>query len=774
MWKLYHLIYKRDVSYFLLFTFFLLIIYASISIFHIRLEYDVDIFWDKKSKSYINFQRWKRQFGDDKLIIIAFEDTDIFTYQNLALIKSLTKEFEALEYVYKVTSITNVNDIRGSESDFIVKRLIGDIPKDRFSLKRIKNYAINEPLYVKNLISKDTKASAIIIELEDLPEARKEYRKKVMKDVLKILKGIPQDIEFYISGPAALEYYYNSYINDDLKTFLPLVLLFIIIFLSLSFKSLLGVILPLIAILTTLILTMAFLYRCGFYINSITALIPAIILAIVIADSIHLIERCMKWRGYLSSGQDKSFLDYVIRPLAFPCFLTTFTTAVGFFCLTTSEVMPVRQMGLVAGVGIIVAYIITFTLIPLLIDRFNLFRPMDGSIGDNKNKSLTSSFERIFEVLLLKINNIVHSAKKSILYVTILIILFSLWGLSRIVVDTNLLEFFRENTPFFRSTKFIEQHLCGTHILEISVKAPVVDYFKDPIILKKIQDLQEFLSGLPGVDNTISPVDYIKEINKSFHNEDKDFYTIPSSKKLISQYLLLYGSTDIYDFVDSQWRWMTVQVRLNEHSTLKLQEIIKDIKEYLSLNFTPPIYAEVLGTPIMEVESNLATTRGQLRSLALAMGVIFLLFFFIFRSIFIGLISIVPNILPLLINFGIMGIFGIRLDSATSMVSAIGIGIIVDDTIHFLYRFRYEIRKDNDCSQAIYRVLLAKGRPIILTSFILFSGFIILITSRFMPTVYFGILTASMMITALLADLFVLPSLLLIIWPKISYWRIRI
>ena len=223
---------------------------------------------------------------------------------------------------------------------------------------------------------------------------------------------------------------------------------------------------------------------------------------------------------------------------------------------------------------------------------------------------------------------------------------------------------------------------------------------------------------------------------------------------------------DLDNFVDSPWQWTTVRIRLKEHSTHKLKGVMEKIQTYLDRNYANGVDASLVGQTVLEVETNNAVTEGQLKSLGLAMIVIFGMMFVVFRSIPVGLVGIVANVLPILVNFGIMGWLGIRLDSATSMISAIGIGIIVDDTIHFLHRFGEALKAEGDYNRAVRITIASKGRPIIMTSILLFSGFGVVVFSKFVPSMCFGYLCALLMFNALWADLIVLPALLLVLKPK--------
>ena len=732
----------------------------------ITIDNSVDVFFDKNSKSYIDFQEWKEQFGSDQIVIVAFEDKDIFTAENLTLISELTEKFESIKNVSEVTSLTNVNNIIGFENDFIVEPLVEDVPSDLEELKEIKEQALSNPLYVKNLISKDASTTAFIIELEHKPHTASDiYKKEVIENIQKILNNdVPRDKKFYISGFTAIEYFYALYMQEDLKKFMPFIFLIIICILYFSFRCLAGVLLPLITIFITLILTLLLLYVCGFSINNITSIVPPIILAIAVADSIHFVgANILKQK---ISGMDKdSLLVESMKQLFFPCLLTTITTSVGFLSLTVSRIPPVKELGVVVGGGVIIAFLVTFIFLPAAIKQFKLFQKQSNDELDIKVTG-KGIFDKRIDGFLEGVGRFNQKFRYIVLSVFLLIVVFSFWGLSKVKTETSVLEYFKKSSPIYQATTFVENNLSGVHFLNVSIKAKSLDYFKEPNSLKNIEKLQSFLKLIPEVDKTTSVVDYIKEINKSFHNEEGEYYRIPESKELIAQYLLLYGDTDLNDFVDSEWKWTTVSVRLKEHSTTKLRKVIEDINMYLDENFNGNVTAETLGQTQLEVETNEAVTSGQVQSIVLAMAIIFGMMFLIFKSLSVGLVSIVPNVLPILVNFGIMGWMGIRLDSATSMISAIGIGIIVDDTIHFLHNFGENLKGKGDYISAMNKTLKAKGRPILLTSIVLFFGFGVLYFSKFVPTSSFGLLSALLMVNALWADLFILPCLLIVLKPK--------
>lgn len=734
------------------------------------------MFFDKESDNYIDFQEWKEQFGSDQVIVVAFNDKDIFTYENLNLISRLTKRFESLKDIHKVTSLTNANDVVGQDQDFIVEKFVEQVPEDPQELQALKSRALANPLFLKNVISTNGSATAITLELVHKTGGDDKYKKEVIDNVHDMLKEeFPAGKKFHLGGITAIEVIYAQLMQSDLVIFMPLMILILLVILIFSLRTLWGVILPLAVTLISLVWTMAFLFLCGFTINNVTTIIPPVMLSITLLESIHflweMILKSAKLKAQEISYRQEDIIGETMQHLFMPCFLTSITTVVGFYSLLISTVPPIRQLGIVAGTGVFFAFILTFTFLPAVINQFGLLRhlyKLKNNSDDLKDEELYGFgfLKETPDKILMSIARFSIRYKKAILLSTLCIVLVSIWGTFKIKTETSVIEYFKKNSSIRQSTDFIEENLTGVHALNISLRASETDFFKDPKALKRLEKIHMFLYTLPEVDKVISIVDYLKEINKSFHNEEDEFYIIPESRDLVAQYVLLYGADDLDRFIDPEWKWASIRIRLKEHSTVKLEKIFEKLNHYLKENVEPEISTRVLGQTVLEVDSNEAVTKGQVQSLSFAMIVIFGMMFINFRSLYVGTLSIIPNLVPILINFGIMGFLAIRLDSATSMISDIAIGIIVDDTIHFFHSFGEEMKKVKNPEEAIYRCFASKGRPVLITSFILIMGFGVVSFSNFIPTYYFGVLSAFLIFNGLWVELFLNPALLTFFKPK--------
>ncbi len=741
-------------------VYILLTLLAIISVMRIGFNTSTDVFFDQKTQTWIESDILEEQFVRGKNAMIAIKCDEVFTHRNLEIIKKLSDEIEKIDNVKTVTSLTTVNDTIGEDEFFYVEPLVKDVPTDPKELAEIKKRALRNPLFTKNIISTDGRTACINVETEDVRGDDGIFREKLVIAMEQLIeKYVPEDLDAHIGGAIPLEYYYAIHMQEDLKRFLPFVFGLMITILLLTFRKWRIVLMPLAVVSVSLLYTMATMWPMGLKINNVTVIIPPIILAIAIADSVHFVSSALSY----GINDRRELIRKTMDHLLVPCFLTTITTAFGFASLMVSRSPAIKQLGQVASIGVILAFIVTFTLLPLLMSG----RLFPSNIKAEKKEK--TQRQKLMDRFLSGVGRFNEKHRNLILLTTIAVVVGSVWGMSKIVVESSLVQQLNPKMEIYKNTMFIRDNLSGIHFAHVSFKHPDRDAMKDPERLRLIEKIQDRILEIPGVDKASSVVDLIKEMNESFNNEQEEFYTIPDSREMVAQYALLYDPEDLEKVVDSEWQWTILTFRISEYSTRKQQAILDRVSDLLAQTELQGMQAKLLGETVNFVEGVKTVVDGQVRSLGLAMIVIFAMMFIVFKSFHIGLISIVPNLLPLVINFGIMGLTGIPLDTATSLISAIGIGIIVDDTIHFTYGFGSALNNNGgDYSLAMYQALRSKGRAIIFTSVILACSFAVLLTSQFIPTFQFGLLSATVMLNAVIADLFVLPCLFIWLKPKFN------
>jgi predicted RND superfamily exporter protein len=361
---------------------------------------------------------------------------------------------------------------------------------------------------------------------------------------------------------------------------------------------------------------------------------------------------------------------------------------------------------------------------------------------------------------------------------TIVTVAFGIIGIFRLHVETNVIEYFHPSAPFRQAVEIISERLQGTAPIDIIIEGSKAGDIEDPKLLKSIEKMQSSLGRHPAFGKSTSVVDYLKLINKAMHNNDQSHYVLPQTKEEVSQYLLVYSLADdqktLDQYMDYDYRIARIRVRTGATSSSGVIELKDFIEQQAEGIFPPNIKWKVTGDQILSAESAQHLSHGILYSFSLAMIIISIIMMLLFRSVKMGAVAMIPNMLPIIFVLGVMGWGGIEFNIGTSIVVCVAIGIAVDDTIHFLVRYFYELKQTNHYliraltgvkitdgqKQAIWTTLDHVRRPITLTSVAIFLGFGVLGFSQFVPIEWFGILTALTMIFCLLCDLFILPVLL--------------
>jgi predicted RND superfamily exporter protein len=715
---------------------------------HIKTVENVDYFTLEGDPDIAYYENFKKVFGNDEFFIISFKDKDIFTKANLSLIRDISTSLEEIDEVRKVISLSTVADTIGEEDYFLVQNFLHEIPEDKIALEQLKQKAIHNPLYRDSLISMDGSTTAIVVYTHDRPQDQA-YRQRLINKTFDLLHEYDQSNKsFHLVGWPLMNLRLSEYMEKDVSRFIPIVYLMISVVIFILFRNGKVALLSFLNVTLCLSCTMGFLAMIGATLNNVTSIIPPLIMALSLADTIHVFTHYLS--NKTESGETKSALLKAVRDVYKPCLLTSITTIAGFLSLRLSNIPPIQEFALISSMGIVLAFIFSFLFLPALIV---IFSPSPRNRGADTIHLIAGILRKVMQV------NIRYG--NYVLIIGILLLVIAAFFTAQIKVETDLVKFFKRSLPLRQSLIFLENNLSGIETINISIKGDAKDIFKMPNNLLFIETLQKYIDSLPGIDTTNSFVDFIKDMNESFHNEDKSYYVVPESRELIAQYLLLYDSDDIDDYINSSFDHAQIIARTSRHSTRDLETIIQQIENFLKEEKTPAgLKARITGGAVLSAKISSNMVSGQIKSLSLAVIVISILMFIVFRSFSLGVVSMIPNIFPIILNFGIMGAVGIPLNTATSLIAAVAIGIAVDDTIHFLYNYRKERRGKRERREAIQNTIWIKGKAMVTTSIILASGFGVLLLSSFSPTIQFGGLTALIMLSALAGDLLFLPAIL--------------
>jgi predicted RND superfamily exporter protein len=709
---------------------------------YFKLDHDPDVDF---------YNHFKEIFGGDEFFVIAFETEKLFTKPILTLLQNITTDLDDLEEIRKVTSLANIDDTIGSADYFEVRKFLDEIPDDREGLARLKEQAVDNPLYVRNFVSPDGNTAAIVVETYDRPDDDG-YRKRLIDKTHAILDRYRDQVgSFHLAGWTTTNLYLSEYLKEDMRVFVPVTFVLIAVTVWFFFRSLILASLALANTTLCVASTVGLMGMTGVTLNNVTSIVVPLGMALALCDSVHIFSHLDR-RILDQYGDKRKALSHVLERLVLPCFLTSLTTAIGFLSLATSEIPPIRQFAYIGSASMIFEFSFSFFfLAPMLVlsspDRIFSKKYYDaGGMSSFLNSHYT----------------FIRRYHRWIVAATCLVVLAACWLTTRVRVETNVVEYFKEASPVRTSLAYVEKRLAGVGALDVSLRAAESEAFKDPANLRVIEEIQKDASRIEGVDKTISLVDFLKDMNKSFHDEDHRYYTLPESKALTSQYLLLYDSDELERVINSDYSHARISVRLSKHSTSEQSGIIKEVREIASHFADSGLEINVTGRAVKDVNMIDALVKSQVYSMSTGGLTIGLIMVLALRSTLIGLLSLIPNIYPILINFGIMGAAGIPLNTGTALIAALALGIAVDDSIHFLSEYMACRSRKMSIQESLRTVITTKGVAIFCSSVILCIGFGVLLLSRFIPMVHFGLLTGIVMLIGFTGDMVLLPSIMLL------------
>jgi len=701
------------------------------------------------------YEEIKKKFGSDNLSVVVIKTKDVFSKEVLETIQRLSNALQGTPGVSRVESLTTVNNIKG-EGDFLnTDPLVGaDIPSDPKKLQKIRSDALGNTIFINNIVSKDGKVAAINAYTE-AKAGDKAFNPNFTKLVDSLIeKEKREGVEIYQIGTPLTKVTLGEYIKADMVWLVPFAIAFLFLTLYLTFRSLQGVAIPMVTGLVSIIWVLGEMVLMGYPINVITAIIPALMVAIGFTEDSHMISE------YLHELEEGATREEGVRTVAvqtaLPVLITTFTTVIGFGSLVTSDITMLIQFGVASALGLTSNWIISAVIVPVML----LYWPTP-KVGQGHH--VTEEGERISAMALFmrRLGKWNYRYRWPILIVSTVLMVVSCWGWYIMEVNTDFISFFKETTFIRKRVKDIHESLSGVINFYIVVETGKDDLAKEPETLRHVAKLQEHLKGLKNVDNTISLANYIRVMNREMNGSKPELEVVPDKKELVAQYLLTLDNNETNKYVDFNYSTLNIAVRHNITSSRELSQLLDKIKQYVDKNFPKTLKVQFTGEGILinnaadYMAVNQITGFGQT---FLIIGLIHALMFMSFKA---GIISLLPNVGPIVYNFGLMGFFGIPLNVGTSMIAAIALGIAVDDTVHFMVHYSRELNKVHDQEAATYRTLEALGRPIIYSSIALAAGFIILVYSNFIPTIYFGALSAVVMILAMVTEMTFTPILMM-------------
>ena len=687
------------------------------------------------------------------LIAIAPRDGSVFTREALGAIEELTEAAWRAPYSSRVNSLTNYTHSEAFEDDLVVAPLVEDASAlSDADVVRIEKIALDAAEIAGRLVAHDGRTAGVAINfiLPENPDQAVIEITDYLHSLLAKARTSHPDLDYYMTGDVVMHRAFSDVTKSDMETLTPIVFLIIVgasIILLRSILSTLAIVAVLVFVVNT---TLGFAGWNGVVFSPTNAGVPIIVMVIAIADSIHVVTSVLLG---MRRGLDRNAaIVESIRINAYPVFITSVTTAIGFLSLNASDSPPFHVLGNYVAFGVLCALVYTMTLLPALLSIL----PLRARRVQSEE---TAFFDRFADFVIARRTFLLGSVS---LVIVVLII-----GIPRIELSDNMAQYFDDRYEFRRDTDYVIDNLTGLDKLEYSLSAGREGGITDPDYLRKVDAFAEWYRQQPEVTHVQAFSDIMKRLNKNMHGDDPTFYRLPEDPELAAQYLLLYElslpfGSDLNDRIDVAKSATRLVVTTKNAWSRDIRELDKRAQVWLRAN-APAFVQEASGLSVVFAHLSLRNINSMLRGTITAMALISFILIWIFKSVRIGLLSLLPNFIPAIMSFGLWGYLVGHVGIASSVVIAVVFGIVVDDTVHFLSKYLKARREGLPAPEAVRSAFHMVGHALWTTTAVLSVGFLVFATSGFEVSWALGLLVTITIVFALVADFLLLPTLLIAI-----------
>lgn len=757
----------------------------------VTLDTSMEGFLHTDDPALVTYNEFRDQFGRDEVIILGFHPDNVFDADFLKTLKSIHAELEAkVPYLDDVTSLINARNTRGEGNDLIVEELLEKWPQTPQAIETIRQRALANHMYRNMLLSEDGTFTTIIVRTnavsatapdEDLlqgfgsdspiaeavPEASPTYLSDAENtEVVEAVDAIVQKYKsrghrIYLAGTPVVTHFLKWAMIRDMRKFMVLVVAVVAVSLFAMFHRISGILLPLLIVGLSFLSTLGFMALTGTALKIPTQVLPSFILAVGVGTSVHILAIFYQ---YLEKGFSKGdAIALAIGHSGLAIMMTNLTTAAGLISFAGADVAPVADLGIFASVGVILSFIYTVMLLPALVA---LIPFKSGHLSRSPHN------RKLMDRFLEAISTLATIYPRRIIWVSVLIVLLSATIASRIRFSHHPLRWFKADNIIRTDTETVDHAMRGSITIEVVLETPEDNGWQDPERLQRLDEADDAMEALAHagtyVGKAFSLTTILKEINQALNENQPAAYVIPNNRNLTAQEFLLFensGSDDLEDFVDSQFSKARFTMKFPFTDAVHYWPFHKMIREYFYKRFADTrIKFTGMVSLLTRTISNTITSLA--KSYAIAMVVITVLMIILIGGWRIGLLSMVPNLAPILLMMGIIGAFHFPMDMFTMMVASIAIGLAVDDTIHFMHNFRRCYESSGDPRQAVFETLHTTGRAMLVTTVVLSLGFFVYTLATLNNIIRFGFLTGITLIAALMADYFLGPALMVLVNKK--------
>ena len=691
--------------------------------------------------------------NDNTLIVVAPDSGKVFRAETLAAVGELTERAWQLPFATRVDSITNFQYSHAEEDDLIVDDLVDlEVEHTQEELDELQAIALAEPLVSRRLISDDARVTAINVRHTLPREASDEATLAAIA-----VRELAADIEdkypehtVYITGGVMLSNAFFEASVQDLSTLIPLMYGILLITAVVFLRSFWGMIITLVIIMLSASTAMGLAGWLGIPLTPPSSSAPTVIMTLAVADSIHLLVTLFQ-----SMRKGMSKLDATresMRVNLSPVFLTSLTTCIGLLALNLSDVRPFNDLGNIATMGVTAAFIYTVVLLPPLVAILPI---RESKAGGEQARPV------------VQLGELVITYRKGLLWLGAGLITFLSVMVTQNELNDEFVKYFDESFAFRTDTDFTSENLSGIYTMEFSLGSGEEGGIANPDYLEHVEAFANWSREQSDVQHVFTITDTFKRLNKNMHGDDPDWYVLPDERNMAAQYLLLYEMSlpyglDLNDTVNVEKSSTRLIVTTDNVTAVRMRELQGESEAWLRENTPETMWTVPASTNLMFSHISERNIRSSIIGALIALGLIAIILAVAFRSVKFGALSILPNLAPALMAFGIWGIAVGKIDVGNAIVITMALGIIVDDSVHFLSKYLRARREGGmDSQEAVRYAFTTVGSALVVTSFILVAGFLVLTLSPFGLNAGMGLLTAIVLLVALGADLLFLPPLLM-------------
>jgi predicted RND superfamily exporter protein len=733
----------------------LLIALAGCGIRQLTLKTDYRVFFSKDNPQLQAFEQLQNTYSKTDNVLFAIEPKDgkVFTRATLATLVWLTKQCWQMPYSLRVDSITNFQYTHSEGDDLIVQDLVRDPEHlDATRLEQLRTIAVHEPLLVHRLISPgaDVTGVNVTIQLPDHGTGKEigeitAFARKLASEV----EARDPNLDVHLTGMVIMNNTFEEVSLQDQRTLVPIMFAIVLLTLVLMLRSFSAMLVTFLVIAFSIVGAMGIAGWLGIALTPPSASSPPIILTLAVADCVHIFATMLHAMG--TGKEQRAAVVESMRINMQPVFLTSLTTVIGFLSMNFSDAPPFRDLGNLVAIGVTIAYVLSVTLLPALASLLPVRRRQQVAV---ENRYMDR-----FADLVVKYRN-------PVLWGMAIVVLTLVAFIPRNELNDEYIKYFDTSIPFRNDTDFATTRLTGIYTIEYSLGTGVSGGINDPAFLRDVDRFAEWYRKQPHVLHVNSITDIMRRLNKNMHGDDPAMYKLPDSRRLAAQYLLLYEMSlpyglDLNNQIDVSKSATRLVVSLENVSSNELLGIEKRAQQWLKKN-APHMRSGGASSAIMFAYIGQRNIRSMLTSTTIALILISIVLVAALRSFKIGMISLIPNLVPAAMGFGLWGLLSGQVGLGLSVVAGMTLGIVVDDTVHFLSKYLRARREQGlDPQSAVRYAFHTVGTAMLVTSLVLIAGFLVLTRSGFRVNADMGLLTAITIAFALLADFLLLPTLLM-------------